>query len=334
MEASDSAKRLAVVGAGAWGTAIAILLAQNKHNVRLWARRTEFADILQQERINKTYLPDMHFPETLKVSGDLGFVVDDCAAAFVVVPSKGLGSILNLLQNHPRLNYIINATKGINPQTLQPYSDLIQSYQPKATLAALSGPNLAQEIAKGLPAATTIASADMQFAKQVQSWLHQKQFRVYTSNDILGVEIGGALKNIMAIAIGMSDTLDMGTNAKATLITRGIAEMLRVSEHMGATRESLFGLAGLGDLIATCYGPLSRNYRVGEYLAQGKVLKDIHVMGLTTEGISTCEAVWQYAEKHHLDLPITSEVYEVMFKGKTPKLAVTTLMNREQTKDL
>ena len=333
----ETSVKLAVIGTGAWGTAIAILLAQNGHKVRLWARRDTFAQEVQRERVNNTYLPDMHFPdspENLEVSSDLGFVVECCVTAFMVVPSGGLEPTLKLLKNHSPLNYIVNATKGINPQTLKPYSNLIKNYQPKATLAALSGPNLAQEIGKGLPAATTIASEDTDFAKQAQSWLHQKQFRVYTSSDMLGVEIGGALKNIMAIAIGMNDALGMGTNAKATLITRGLVEMLRVSEHMGAKRESLFGLAGLGDLIATCSGSLSRNYRVGEQFAQGKTLEEVRNLSLTAEGISTCEAVELYAKKHQLDLPITHEIHEVIFHSKSAEAAVDSLMMREQTEDL
>lgn len=330
----ETSAKLAVIGAGAWGTAIAILLAQNGHEVRLWARRAEFAQKLQKEKINTTYLPDMQFSESLEVSSDLAFVLEGCAAVFMVVPSSGLEPTLKLLRSHDSLHYIINATKGINPKTLRPYSDLIKSYFPDVTLAALSGPNLAQEIGQGLPTATTIASADADFAKRVQGWLHQKRFRAYTSNDMLGVELGGALKNIMAIAVGMSDALVMGTNAKATLITRGLAEMLRISEHMGASRESLFGLAGLGDLIATCYGPLSRNYRVGTYLVEGKSLKEVSDLGLTAEGINTCEAVWNYAQKHKLNVPITNEVYEVIFQGKSAKAAVDALMLRGQTEDL
>lgn len=333
-----AAKKLAVIGAGAWGTAIAILLAQNGHEVRLWARRDEFAKQVQRERVNKTYLPDMQFPDSLEnsleVSSDLAFVVDGCVAAFVVVPSKGLEPTLQTLSQSNPPNYIINATKGINPNTLEPYSQLIKNHLPKATLAALSGPNLAQEIGQALPTATTIASEDVLFAKNVQRWLHQKNFRVYASNDILGVELGGALKNVIAIAAGMCDSLNMGTNAKSTLITRGLAEMLRVCEHMGARRESLFGLAGLGDLIATCHGPLSRNYRVGEFLAQGKQLHEIQAIGLTAEGISTCEAVWNYANKHQLDLPITHEVYEVIFRRKSPEAAVSALMLREQAQEV
>lgn len=321
---------LAVIGAGAWGTMIAVLLAHNckahHKQVYLWARRESFAHKLLKERENKQYLAGISLPSNLKISSNLTEVMQDCLAVFIAVPSKGLRNVMAQL---PKISALICASKGLEVGTLKRFSEVLAEYQPQAALAALSGPNLAFEIAKGLPAAATVASTNENLAKAVQGWLHQANFRVYRTSDLIGVEIGGAIKNIIALAAGMCDGLKIGDNAKAAIITRGLAEMLKFAVYLGAKQETLFGLAGLGDLIATCNSPSSRNHKAGEMFAQGISLAELERSKMTTEGIPTAKAVFDFALSRGLELPIISEVYKVIFEGKLPQKAIENLMQRE-----
>ncbi len=317
---------LAVIGAGAWGTMLAILLTHNGNRVGLWARREDFAKRLLEERENKRYLAGVPLPDNLEISSNLNDLMQNRIAAFIAVPSKGLRNVMAYL---PKVSALICASKGLEVGTLKRFSEVLAEYQPKALLAALSGPNLAFEIARGLPAAATVASESESFAKAVQHWLHQANFRVYSSNDLIGVELGGALKNIIALAAGMCDGLKMGDNAKAAIITRGLAEMIKFARHLGAKSETLFGLAGLGDMIATCNSLNSRNHKAGEMFAKGVSLAEVEASKMTTEGLSTTEAVVSYARAKGLELPIAFEVYKVIFESKAPKQAIEHLMQRE-----
>ncbi len=326
LEMVESSASLAVIGAGAWGTMIAVLLTRNGNQVGLWARREDFAKSLLKDGENKRYLAGVALPKNLEVSSNLNEIMQGRVAAFIAVPSKGLRNVLSHL---PKVSALICASKGLEVGTLKRFSEVLAEYQPKAILAALSGPNLVSEIAQGLPAAATVASENEELARTVQYWLHQANFRVYRSNDLIGVELGGAIKNIIALAAGMCDGLKMGDNAKAAIITRGLAEMVKLAKHLGAKRETLFGLSGLGDMIATCNSLNSRNYKAGQMFARGVSLAEIEASGMTTEGLSTAKAVVTYARDKGLELPIAQEVYKVVFEGESPKQAIDHLMQRE-----
>ncbi|CAN5469119.1 NAD(P)H-dependent glycerol-3-phosphate dehydrogenase [soil metagenome] len=317
------ANRLAVIGAGAWGTALAALLAQNGHELRLWARREALAVRLEAERVNVDYLPGLRLPENVLVSADGEAVMAGAEAAFMVVPSKGLRGVLAALPSAPAY---VSCAKGLEPGTMKRLSEVIADYHPRAALAALSGPNLAGEIAAGLPAASTVASPDAALAARVQGWLTRPLVRVYSSADLAGVEVAGAVKNVIALAAGMGDGLGLGDNAKASIITRGLAEMVRLGVRLGGQRQTFYGLAGLGDLIATCHSPRSRNRGAGERVVTGGAVESGKTV---TEGVRTVEALMDYAARERLELPIARAVYEVIFEGKPAQAALRDLMSRD-----
>ncbi len=321
-----SSQPLAVVGAGAWGTTLAALLAQVNSSlpITLWARRPEFAEQLREERENRTYLPGLALPETLHITSELQ-EVEKARAVFVAVPSQGLRSVMEDLPGVPAL---ICCAKGLELGSLERFSEVLGEYQPHATLAALSGPNLAKEIAAGLPASATVASKDARLTQEVQRWLSGPTFRVYTSHDIIGVEVSGALKNVIALAAGMCDGLGLGDNAKATIITRGLAEIVRLGTHLGGEIKTFYGLAGLGDVVATCSSSGSRNHTAGERISKGETLADLERDKLNAEGIPTVRAAVNYAAREGLELPISSEVYRVVFEKKSPRQAMRDLMMR------
>ncbi len=324
---SDAAQpsKLAIVGAGAWGTTLAVLLAQvnPEQRVILWARRSEFAEQLREARENHVYLPGLPLPANVYVTSALEEVAG--AQTFVVVPSKGLRAVMESLPSVPAL---ICCAKGLELGSFKRFSEVLGEYQPGATLAALSGPNLAKEIAAGLPASATVASKDAGLAQEVQQRLSGPTFRVYTSRDLIGVEVSGALKNVIALAAGMCDGLGLGDNAKATIITRGLAEIVRLGTHLGGDMPTFYGLAGLGDVVATCSSPGSRNHTAGERVAKGDTLADLERDKLNAEGIPTVRAVVAYAQKEGLELPISKEVYRVVFEEKSPRQALHDLMTR------
>lgn len=318
-------RSFAVIGAGAWGTALAALLAANGHAVALYTRRVEFAQALAASRENRRYLPGLRLPPSITPTADPAAVaaVD---AFFVAVPSQSLPAALGGLPPPPA---VVSCAKGLVAETFKRLTQVIAEVWPQARLAALSGPNLAGEIALGLPAAATVAAEDPALAQAVQRWLNQPRFRVYTSLDLIGVEVAGALKNVIALAAGLCDGLGLGDNAKAGLITRGLAEMVRLGTHLGGRIETFYGLAGLGDLVATCASSRSRNRTAGERFARGATLAELEASHLTVEGIPTVRAVVAYADRHGLALPIAQEVYRVIFAGKDPEVALDDLMTRE-----
>lgn len=324
-EKGRAGRGLAVLGAGAWGTALAWLLAENGHAVRLWARRAELADELEQERENRHYAPGLRLPPGVRVGSDLGWVAEGAACAVVAVPSRALREVVAQL---PPLPAFLSASKGLEVESFKRLTEVIAEYQPAATLAALSGPNLSREIIRGLPAAATVASHDAAFARTVQRWLSGPRFRVYRSRDLVGVEVAGAFKNVIALAAGLSDGLGFGDNAKATLITRGLAELVRLGVHLGGKRATFYGLAGLGDVVATCASTQSRNHQAGVRLARGATLAELEAERLTAEGLVTVAAVQRHAEARGLELPISTEVYRVVYQGKPPHQALHDLMGR------
>jgi glycerol-3-phosphate dehydrogenase (NAD(P)+) len=304
--------RVVVLGAGAWGSTLAGLLEENHHDVRLWSRQSAIA---------------------------IADVTQDAEVLLSAVSMKGVRS---LSQQIPQLNphcIILSATKGLEPQI--PSADLPRlpsqiwaTAFPQNPVTVLSGPNLSQEIANGLPAASVIGG-EAEAADLVQQLFASSRFRVYTNGDRLGVELGGTLKNVMAIAVGACDGLKLGTNAKAGLVTRGLAEMIRLGLHWGAKPETFYGLSGLGDLLATCSSPLSRNYQVGYALAQGQLLDDIlgSLQG-TAEGVNTTEVLLQVANSQGIELPIATQVYALLNGQVTPQVAMTVLMRRDSKSEM
>lgn len=318
---------LAVVGAGAWGTVLAGLLGRNGHDVALWARRPELAEAIRKGGANPQYEPEFALDANVGATADLDAAVTGRDAVFVAVPSVGLRDTLARMPRDVRA--VVSCSKGIEHGTFQRFSEVIAEFLPNARIAALSGPNLASEIARGLPAAATIASRHLELAAAAQRWLQQTQFRVYRSSDIVGVEVAGAMKNVVALAAGMADGLRLGDNAKAGIITRGLAEIARLGTHLGGQLRTFYGLAGVGDLVATCASRASRNHTAGVRIATGTSLATLQAEGLNAEGIPTVRAVVAYAAEHALDLPIAQEVYRVVYEGKSPHDALVDLMNRE-----
>jgi len=325
---------MAVLGAGAWGTTLAWLLANNGHRVRLWSRDAAQADSIARTRMNPRYVNDLRLPPNVSATSDLDEALADGPVAFTAVPARALRQVLSKARGLPTA--VVSCAKGVEPSEGQDghpafkrLSQVIHEVMPGVPVAALSGPNLASEIAAGLPAATTVASTVQSVAKRVQELLQQATFRVYTSADVVGVELAGVMKNVIALAAGMCDGLGLGDNAKSTIITRGLAETIRFGVRLGGTERTFYGLAGLGDVVATCMSPLSRNHRAGFELARGESIDGAAISSLTAEGIGTVAAVHVYAAAHRVELPITAEVYRVAYERKDPREAMETLMTRE-----
>jgi len=323
--------RIGVLGAGSWGTALAMLLAGNGHAVTLWTHRSSRAEEMAQARENSSYLPGLPFPDSLKISADLADVLRQAEILLIVVPShvfrQTLTAIKPLLQSQHKLAW---ATKG-----LEPGSHKLLHQQVKEELgdaiggAVVSGPTFAREVAQKLPGAVTVASKDPAFARQLAEALYANYFRVYTGSDVVGVEVGGAVKNVLAIAAGAADGLGFGANARAALIARGLAEITRLGVALGAQTETFTGLTGLGDLVLTCTDNQSRNRRLGLAVGQGRdiqqAMKDI---GQVVEGVNTSREVHALAQNLGVDMPITEQICKVLHHGLTPKDAVQALMER------
>lgn len=324
---------IAVLGAGAWGSALAIHLAKTGHHTRLWAHSATHAEQIQLQGENQRYLPGISLPPGLVVSHDMSTVLDGCEAVLLVVPSDAFSGVLKqvatLLQGAPR--YLAWATKGFEPVGHRLlHQVVIDELGADTPMAVLSGPTFADEVARGLP--TAMVSASNQ-AEQAQFWaqaFHTDSFRVYTQSDMAGVEVGGAYKNIMAIATGVSDGLQLGANARAALISRGMVEMMRFATLYNAQAETLMGLAGLGDLVLTCTDNLSRNRRFGLRLAQsGKTALEVQQeIGQVVEGVKAVKIVKYLADENGLDLPIMEQVYRLVTQQVTPKQAVQQLLAR------
>ena len=333
--AASAPALVTVIGAGAWGTTLAWLLARNGHSVRLWARDARLLDKVGERRVNARYLPGLRLPANVAPVHDLDEALGGEPIAFAAVPARALRGVLRLSRRRPAA--VVSCAKGVEPSSgahgepdFKRLSQVVAEELPGVPVAALSGPNLAAEIAAGLPAATTVASRDHDLARCVQDLLQQATFRVYTSPDLVGVELAGVMKNVIALAAGICDGLRLGDNAKSTIITRGLAETVRFGVRLGGTERTFYGLAGLGDIVATCASPLSRNHRAGTLLAAGKAVDGPAIASLTAEGLGTVAAVHAFAAAHDVDLPITAEVYRVAYEGKDPRRAIETLMSRER----
>lgn len=326
--------RIGVIGAGAWGTTLALLLAENKHQVTLWAFEKELVPAMNEFRENRQFLPGFPLPANINITTEPN-ELKRSDLFFFVVPTQFLRSTAKHFAGVVSpADIVVSAGKGIEEKTLQLPLQVLAAELKAAALAALSGPNLSSEIARGLPAAVVVAAADEATAKQVRSALMLDRFRVYTNNDVTGVQLGGALKNIIAIAAGVADGLGLGDNAKAGLLIRGIVEITRLGVALGARAETFAGLSGMGDLITTCGSKLSRNHRVGEEIARGKKLPEIiNGMKEIAEGVPTAHATRELGRRHQIALPITEEVYRVLYEGKDPYRALTDLMTRQPTSE-
>ncbi len=324
---------ISVLGAGSWGTALAIQAARNGCNTLLWGHNPQHINALRQMAENRRFLPGITFPANLKVTGDLQECVAHSPLLLLSVPSHAFKATLQQIQPYLSQNpQIVWATKGFDSDNGLLLSEvIIEMLGEQALTAALSGPTFAREVAEGLPTALTVASTSNQFAAQVASMLHNQRFRVYTSNDIIGVQVGGACKNVLAIAAGIADGLGFGANTRAALITRGLTEIMRLGIILGGKPDTFMGLAGLGDLILTCTDNQSRNRRFGLALGQGigraQAIKDIDQ---SVEGISAAREAYRLAQKHQVEMPITEQVYNVLFNNLAPKQAVQNLLTREQ----
>ena len=328
----------AVVGAGAWGTALAWLLARKGDAVRLWAYEPEVAAVIASQHENRQYLPGVQLPKTLQVSSSIADTVQGAGALVFVVPSHVAAGVAAQAAAHvPRGIPILTATKGLDEKRLRPISAVLEEAFPRApgTVFALSGPSFAVEVCCGLPTAIVLAGPPGAEAEALQRLLMTPAFRVYLSADRLGVEIGGALKNVIALAAGIADGLGFGHNTRSALITRGLAEMVRLGSAMGADPRTFAGLSGLGDLVLTCTGALSRNRSVGLEIAKGRQLAEI-LAGMRTvaEGVHTARIALALAQRHRVAMPIVQEVCAVLFESKEPRRAVSELMERAARHEL
>ena len=323
-------KSIAVIGAGAWGTALALVAARAHHRVTLWAHRSEFAAALQREHENKTYLPGFALPANLIVTNEMAEAVREAEIVLTVVPSHACRAVYGQMQPHLNANAIIaNASKGIEIDSQKRISEVAREVLGPVRYVMLSGPSFAQEVAQDQPCALVAASTDAEAAATVQAALSSARLRIYTNDDVTGVEIGGALKNVIAIAVGAVNGLGLGYNSAAALVTRGLAEMTRLAVTIGGKPETLAGLAGLGDLVLTCFGELSRNRRVGLELGRGRTLHDIlSEMHEVAEGVKTAQAAYALAARLGVTMPITTGVYQMLYAGKTPRALATELMER------
>lgn len=330
---SGEISTIAVIGAGSWGTTLANLLAENGADVRLWVREPEVLEQIETSRINETFLPGVVLTERLRTVKSFDQALDSAQLVLMVVPSHVFREVLLHVRPFLARNMsIMSATKGIENETLmimsQVAADVLPSeYSP--TFACISGPSFARDVTQKHPTAVTIACEDLRHAERLQRRFHTEFLRVYVTRDLVGVQLGGALKNVIAIAAGAADALGFGHNARAALITRGLAEMTRLGVAMGANPLTFAGLAGMGDLVLTCAGDMSRNRSVGLKIGGGMSLQEITGgMSMVAEGVRTTRSAYQLARKMGVDMPITAEVYQILYEGKDPKEAVRDLMMR------
>lgn len=326
--------KVGVIGAGAWGSALAIHLARQHANIGLWGRNKNELAAISSQRENKRYLPGISLPDNLETCEQLDQLVTQSDFLLIVVPSVALRETLALITKNSlsKLQGIIWATKGLELSTGKFLHEIADEQLPSEIhKAALSGPSFATEVATGLPTAVTIASTDLEFARTAASLFHHHAFRAYTSNDVTGIEIGGTFKNILAIAAGIIDGLNFGANARAAMITRGVAEMVRFGKLFNSQPETLAGLAGIGDIVLSCTDDQSRNRRLGLGLGRGQAIDEIEQqIGQVLEGKFAAKAVHDVAEQLSVELPISEQVYQVLYENKSPRTAVEELLSRMQ----
>ncbi|MCM3596965.1 NAD(P)H-dependent glycerol-3-phosphate dehydrogenase [Metabacillus idriensis] len=332
-------ERIAVLGAGSWGTALSIVLADNHHEVRLWGHRKELIQQINETHRNQKYLPEVELSDAIKGYTDLAEALNSVNIAVLAVPTKAIREVLqDVIKVIDHKLIIVHVSKGIEPDSLLRISEIIKEEVPENLLqdvVVLSGPSHAEEVSLRQPTTVTSSSDNLEAAEHIQDLFMNQHFRVYTNPDVIGVEIGGALKNIIALAAGITDGLGYGDNAKAALITRGLAEIARLGSIMGGNPLTFSGLTGIGDLIVTCTSVHSRNWRAGNLLGKGQKLEDVlENMGMVVEGVRTTKAAYQLAQKYDVKMPITEALYDVLFNDKEVKDAVDSLMARVKTHEM
>ena len=331
--------KVSVLGAGSWGTALALVLADNHHDVLLWGHREELVKQINETHQNEKYLPGVNLPFNIKATTSMEEAIQEVETIVLAVPTKAMREVCKqIVPLLTRKVLFVHVSKGIEPETHLRVSEMIEEEIPehlREAVVVLTGPSHAEEVSLRQPTTVTAASYDMSAAKKVQDLFINQHFRVYTNADVVGVEIGGSLKNIIALAAGITDGLGYGDNAKAALITRGLAEIARLGAALGANPLTFLGLTGMGDLIVTCTSVHSRNWRAGNMLGKGKNLDEVlESMGMVVEGVRTTKATYQLAKKMDVNMPLTFALYEVLFNDVNPKDAVDRLMSRDKTSEL
>ncbi|MDD5167002.1 MAG: NAD(P)-dependent glycerol-3-phosphate dehydrogenase [Candidatus Omnitrophica bacterium] len=334
---------IAVLGDGGWGTTLAILLSRKGFNVSLWSAFADYAKYLDKKRVNTKFLPKVKIPKEIKITHDLRDVIKEKDLIILAIPSQYLRQTLNKIKEFGPDNKAIyvSVVKGIEISTLKRMSEVIHEILGKVKLAVLSGPTIAHEVAYGIPTTAVVAAKDKKIRTYLQNVFMTERFRIYTNSDVIGVELGGSLKNIIAIACGASDGLGFGTNTKAALLSRGVAEISRLGQAMGAEKNTFFGISGLGDLVTTCISPYSRNRFVGEQIGKGKswaqIKKSMQMPARrqagVAEGVPTTKSAYVLSLKYKVEIPIIKEVYLILYKNKSPLKAVRDLMTREKKEE-
>jgi glycerol-3-phosphate dehydrogenase (NAD(P)+) len=325
-------EKIAVIGAGGWGTALSVIWARQGHAILLWGKTPSRIEQLQKSRENAAYLPGVNLPNGVGLTSELRACADADLIVFVTRSTALRGTVTQLREVAINPDAVLlSCVKGIEHGTGKRMSEILIENFPKHPIAVLSGPNLATEVSRELPTATVLACTKPEFAADLQSFLGTPRFRIYTGEEVAGIELGGALKNVYAIAAGAGDGLGLGDNSKAALVTRALAEMVRLGTKMGGELRTFYGLSGVGDLVATCFSQHSRNRRVGEQLAQGRSLNEIaSAMGTVAEGIPTAESAQECARKLQVDTPIIDQVYSLLYQQKPPAQAMEELLRRDQ----
>ncbi|MFA5093379.1 MAG: NAD(P)H-dependent glycerol-3-phosphate dehydrogenase [Candidatus Omnitrophota bacterium] len=327
--------RISILGDGGWGTTLAILLSKKGYSVTLWSAFKNYAKEISKTRKNPKFLPGFNIPKEIIITADIKSAITNKEIIVLAIPSQYTRSILKKIKNiFPKKAIFVSVTKGIEIGSLKLISEIICSELGAVRLAVLSGPTIAQEVAKGLPTTAVAAAQNIKVRKIVQQIFNTDKFRVYTNPDLVGVELGGSLKNVIAIACGVSDGLGFGTNTKAAILTRGLAEISRLGIAMGAKSKTFSGVSGLGDLVTTCISQQSRNRLVGELIGKGKSMKEIcQKMQMVAEGVPTAKSAYALSLKYKIDMPITKEIYRLLYLNKTPKQAVKDLMTRKRKEE-
>lgn len=323
-------KRITIIGDGGWGTTLGILLAKKSFDVTIWGAFPDYIETLKRGMENVKFLPGIKIPESIKITSSLDEALRGKELVVLAVPSQFTRSVLTRMKTLETSGKVfLSVTKGIENSTLKRMSEVVFDELGRCAICVLSGPTIAHEVANGAPTTAVVSSDDLKLAKSVQATFMTDRFRVYASNDVTGVELGGSLKNIIAIAAGATDALGFGTNAKAALLTRGLVEIVRLGTAMGARPETFYGLSGLGDLATTCISPYSRNRWLGEEIGKGKKLKDVlKETDMIVEGVATTRSAHDLAARYKVEMPITEEIYRVLYENKDPKEAVSDLMTR------
>ena len=324
-------KKIAIIGDGGWGTALALHLDRKGYQITLWGALKENIQAIRLTRLNLKFLPGIRIPANIELTDNLSLAIAPADLVILAIPSQYLADTVKKIKGLAISGKIfISGTKGIDTKTLQRMSQIILKELGNVPFAVLSGPTIAREVAEGFPSTAVVAARNAKLAKRVQAVFNSETFRIYTNLDVIGVELGGSLKNVVAIGCGVCDGLGYGTNTKAAILSRGLVEMARLGKVMGAKEKTFYGLASLGDLLTTCYSHDSRNRYVGEELGKGKRIDQIVAsMSMVAEGVATVKAVYKLSQQRKVPMPITTEVYNIIYRGKTPQQAVADLMRRE-----